>query len=157
MSLSSVLHDIGKVGIEDAILRKQGLYTKEERLKMQKHTIIGAQTISNIQEKYPFIHFLKMAQEIARHHHEKWDGTGYPDGLMGEDIPLSARIVALADVFDALISKRHYKPKYSFEESMKIILESKGSHFDPDVVDAFIKNKDKFIEIASDSSLLEVN
>ena len=156
LALSAVLHDIGKVGIEDAILRKQGLYTKEERMAMQQHTLLGHKTIMNIQEKYPFIHFLHMAAEIARSHHEKFDGTGYPDNLSGTDIPLSARIVALADVFDALISERVYKPKYSFEESKRIILESSGSHFDPDIVQAFLKNEDKFYEIALNDSLLEV-
>ena len=153
LSLSAVLHDIGKVGLEDAILKKEGIYTNEERAIMQEHTIIGHKTIMNIQEKYPFIHFLNMAADIARHHHEKYDGTGYPDKLAGDDIPLSARIVALADVFDALISERIYKPRYSFEDSMKIILDSKCTHFDPDVVDAFVKNKDRFHEIALDSTL----
>ena len=94
-----------------------------------------------------------MAAEIARSHHERYDGTGYPDQLKGEEIPLSARIVALADVFDALISERHYKPKYSFEASVKIILESKGTHFDPDVVDAFIKHQEAFFTIAQDLPL----
>lgn len=149
LSLSSVLHDIGKVGIEDAILKKTGIYTVEERKIMQAHTLIGANTIDKVSDKYPFMGFLKMASEIARYHHEKWDGSGYPEGLKGHDIPLSARIVALADVFDALISERIYKPKYSFEESKKIILESSGSHFDPVIVEAFLKQEEAFKEIAS--------
>ncbi|MCU0105647.1 response regulator [Acholeplasma vituli] len=149
LSLSAVLHDIGKVGIEDAILRKTGIYTQEERKIMQAHTIIGANTIDKVADKYPFMGFLKMASEIARYHHEKWDGSGYPEGLIGEAIPLSARIVALADVFDALITERYYKPKYSFEESKKIILESSGSHFDPIIVEAFLKQEEAFKEIAA--------
>lgn len=148
LTLSSVLHDIGKVGIEDAILRKTGVYTPEERQKMQAHTIIGADTIDKVADKYPFMGFLKMAAEIARYHHEKWDGSGYPEGLKGVSIPLSARIVALADVFDALISERYYKPKYSFEESKRIILEASGKHFDPVIVEAFLKHEDAFYEIA---------
>ena len=148
LTLSSVLHDIGKVGIEDAVLRKKGIYTPEERQVMQTHTIIGSTTIDKVADKYPFMGFLKMASEIARYHHEKWDGSGYPEGLKGENIPLSARIVALADVFDALISERYYKPKYSFEESKRIILESAGSHFDPVIVEAFLKHESAFYEIA---------
>lgn len=148
LTLSSVLHDIGKVGIEDAVLRKKGIYTDEERKTMQAHTIIGASTIDKVADKYPFMGFLKMASEIARYHHEKWDGTGYPEGLKGEDIPLSARIVAIADVFDALISERYYKPKYSFEESKRIILESSGKHFDPVIVEAFLKHEAEFYAIA---------
>ncbi|MDX9808498.1 MAG: response regulator [Acholeplasma sp.] len=148
LTLSSVLHDIGKVGIEDAVLRKKGIYTEEERKTMQAHTIIGASTIDKVADKYPFMGFLKMASEIARYHHEKWDGTGYPEGLKGEDIPLSARIVAIADVFDALISERYYKPKYSFEESKRIILESSGKHFDPVIVEAFLKHEAEFYAIA---------
>jgi putative two-component system response regulator len=148
LTLSSVLHDIGKVGIEDAVLRKKGIYTEEERKTMQTHTIIGATTIDKVADKYPFMGFLKMASEIARYHHEKWDGTGYPEGLKGENIPLSARIVAIADVFDALISERYYKPKYSFEESKRIILESSGKHFDPAIVEAFLKHEAAFYEIA---------
>ncbi len=148
LTLSSVLHDIGKVGIEDAVLRKKGIYTEEERKTMQTHTIIGASTIDKVADKYPFMGFLKMASEIARYHHEKWDGSGYPEGLKGKDIPLSARIVALADVFDALISERYYKPKYSFQESKRIILESSGSHFDPIIVEAFLKHEAEFYAIA---------
>lgn len=148
LTLSSVLHDIGKVGIEDAVLRKKGIYTEEERKKMQTHTIIGASTIDKVADKYPFMGFLKMASEIARYHHEKWDGSGYPEGLKGKEIPLSARIVALADVFDALISERYYKPKYSFQESKRIILESSGSHFDPIIVEAFSKHEAEFYAIA---------
>jgi putative two-component system response regulator len=148
LTLSSVLHDIGKVGIEDAVLRKKGIYTEEERKKMQTHTTIGASTIDKVADKYPFMGFLKMASEIARYHHEKWDGSGYPEGLKGNDIPLSARIVAIADVFDALISERYYKPKYSFQESKRIILESSGTHFDPIIVDAFLKHEAEFYAIA---------
>lgn len=148
LSLSAILHDIGKVGIEDAVLRKKGIYTEEERKTMQTHTIIGSDTIDKVADKYPFMGFLKMASEIARYHHEKWDGSGYPYGLKGLDIPLSARIVALADVFDALISERYYKPKYTFEESKRIILESSGSHFDPIIVEAFLKHESAFYEIA---------
>ncbi|MCF7931050.1 MAG: response regulator [Acholeplasmataceae bacterium] len=147
LELSSALHDIGKVGISDALLKSKDKYTDKQKKEMEQHTIIGAKIIENIQQKYPQIIFLKMAKEIAQSHHEKFDGSGYPNKLQGEQIPLASRIVALADVFDALVSERPYKSKFSFSKAKDIILELSGSHFDPIIVNAFIENQDKFQEI----------
>lgn len=144
---SCQLHDIGKIGIEDVILKKPGQYTKDEYALMKEHVIIGYDILKSIQIKFPRARFLEMALEITRHHHEKYDGTGYPDGLKGEDIPLAARIVGLADFYDALTSKRVYKRKYSHEESKKLILERKGTHFDADLVDVFIDKEHEFKRI----------
>ncbi len=148
IALSSALHDIGKVGIDDRILKKPGKFTKEERELMKKHVEIGFSTIQSIQNRYPTIRFLKMAAEIARWHHEKYDGTGYPDQLAKDEIPLSAKIVGLADVYDALISERVYKRAYSHEEAKSYILEQSGLHFDPDIVEAFLKCESKFLQIS---------
>lgn len=139
MKLYAPLHDIGKVGIPDKILNKPGKFTPEEWIIMKEHANIGADIISNLRDSLEYFgkDFYQMALDIIRHHHERWDGTGYPYGLKGEEIPLSARIVAIADVFDALASKRSYKEKMPFEECVQIILESRGSHFDPVLVDAF--------------------
>jgi putative two-component system response regulator len=155
------LHDIGKVGVPDAILLKPGRLTAEEYETMKAHPTIGADAINKAMEqaldgatgieleqaKRAF-DFLIIAREIALSHHEKWDGSGYPAGLAGDDIPVSARLMALADVFDALINRRVYKPALSFAEASKIICDGRGSHFDPDVVDAFIACSDRFAEIA---------
>ncbi|MCR4320704.1 MAG: HD domain-containing protein [Candidatus Brocadiaceae bacterium] len=137
---SSPLHDIGKVGIEDRILLKPGKLTQDEMAVMKTHTLIGAEIL-----KGPA--FLKMGQDIAHYHHEKWDGTGYPEGLTGEEIPLSARIVKLADVYDALVSKRVYKESFNQEKAESIIQEGIGSHFDPDICIVFMEYRKKFIEI----------
>jgi putative two-component system response regulator len=126
------LHDIGKIGIPDAILYKEGPLTLPERRVMQRHTIIGDEILSNGTAE-----IIRTAQSIARSHHERWDGTGYPDGLSGVEIPLVGRIVALADVFDALITKRPYKEAIPYETARAIILNESGGHFDPYVVDAF--------------------
>jgi len=131
------LHDIGKVGIKDNILLKPGKLTPEEFEIMKTHSIIGANTLQTARGKYPRSAFLNMGIDIARSHHEKWDGSGYPDGLAGEAIPLAARIMAVADVYDALRAERPYKPAFSHEKSSKIILENSGSHFDPAVIAAF--------------------
>ncbi len=146
--LTSPLHDIGKVGISDNILLKPGRLTDEEFNIMKRHTLIGAETLRDAVERNPHVGYLKMASEIALTHHEKWDGSGYPYGLKGTDIPLSGRIVALADVYDALTTKRVYKKAFSHEKTCQIILESSGSHFDPDIVQAFCLIEDEFIEIA---------
>ena len=135
---ASPLHDIGKVGIEDAILRKPGKLTPEEFEAMKHHSVIGAETLEAVRRKYPGNEFVRMGIEIARSHHERWDGLGYPDGLSGADIPLSARIMALADVYDALRSRRHYKEPFSHEKALTIIREENGSHFDPSVAAAFL-------------------
>ena len=156
------LHDIGKVGIPDAILLKPGKLTPEEFEIMKTHARIGAdaiaEAISHAKEMESqssakadnalSLEFLETAQEIAGGHHEKWNGSGYPRGLAGDDIPLSARLMALADVFDALISRRHYKNAFPIDRALQIIGEGRGQHFDPDVVDAFMAQVDRFTAIA---------
>jgi putative two-component system response regulator len=141
------LHDVGKVGIRDHILLKPGKLTSEEFETMKTHTVIGAKTLETVRAKYPGNAFVNMGIAIARAHHEKWDGSGYPDGLSGEDIPLAGRIMALADVYDALRSKRPYKEAFSHEKSLKIIPDGSGKHFDPAVVDAFVSLEAEFAEI----------
>lgn len=145
--LTSPLHDIGKIGIPDAILLKPGLYNDEEFTIMKDHCRIGFETLNEALVRYPNADYLRMSAEIALHHHERFDGTGYPEGLKGNEIPLSARIVALADVYDALVNKRVYKEAYPHEKARAIILEGSGKHFDPLVVDAFLECQKKFIEI----------
>ncbi|BCR35531.1 HD domain-containing phosphohydrolase [Mariniplasma anaerobium] len=144
IAISSVLHDIGKVGIPDSILTKPGVFTKDEREIMKEHTMIGFKTIQSIAKKYPKIKYLETAGEIARWHHERFDGTGYPDGLKGENIPVSARIVAVADVYDALRSHRVYKKALTHEESKAVLIEGSGTHFDPDIIDAFLSVENYF-------------
>lgn len=141
---ASTLHDIGKVGIPDSILLKPGKLTPEEFEAIKKHTTIGANTLLEVQKKYPNNEFLEFGINITTYHHEKWNGTGYPCGLAKDEIPLSARIMALVDVYDALRTKRVYKEAYSHEESIEIIKEGKGSHFDPDIVDVFLDNEIEF-------------
>lgn len=146
---SAPLHDIGKVGIPDAILLKPGKLTPEEFEIMKTHTTLGRDAIAYAEKRLDAPNsFLRFAREIAYSHQEKWDGSGYPEGLAGDDIPVSARLMALADVYDALIGKRVYKPAFSHEKATGIIIEGKGMHFDPDVVDAFVSVSDKFKEIA---------
>lgn len=144
----SPLHDVGKVAIRDEILLKPGKLTEEEFKIMKTHTTYGAKVLKladdNLKKRGRSI--FKLAIEIAEGHHEKWDGSGYPYGKHGEDIPLSARIVAMADVFDALTSTRPYKKPFSFEESVKMITNDRGRHFDPELVDIFVKNLDKIRE-----------
>jgi putative two-component system response regulator len=134
---ASPLHDIGKVAIPDSILLKPGKLTLEEFAVMKSHAPRGAQTLELVLEQHPANAFIGMGIEIARAHHEKWNGTGYPDGLAGYDIPLSARIMTVADCYDALRSKRCYKDTYSHEESRHLIVNSMGNQFDPDVIRAF--------------------
>ena len=135
---ASPMHDIGKLIIPDEILKKESGLTPEEREVMKKHPVLGADIFKGSHSP-----LLKAARVISLTHHERYDGTGYPSGLRGKDIPIFGRIVALADVFDALTSKRPYKEAYGFDEAMKIIEESSGSHFDSDVVKAFFKVKHK--------------
>jgi len=142
---ASPLHDIGKIAIPDAILLKPGRLTAEEMEIMKLHTVIGASVLKDVYSKHPHNEFVSMSIEIAMSHHERWNGKGYPQGLKGDNIPLSARIVAIADVYDALRSKRPYKNPLSHEAAVKIILEEKGEHFDPHLVDAFLE-KHKTIE-----------
>lgn len=149
MYRAAPLHDIGKVGIPDAILQKKGPLDDQEMQVMRQHATIGASIIENAINSYNKTNeFLTIAANIAHTHHEKWDGTGYPKGLKGEEIPLEGRLMALADVYDALISKRCYKEAMDFESAEKIIIEGKGSHFDPIIVDAFVTLKEQFHEIA---------
>ena len=145
--ITSPLHDIGKVGIPDHILRKPGPLSGEEFEIMKRHAEIGARTLDAAVSAHPEARFLGMARDIARCHHEKFDGSGYPNGLAGEQIPLCARIVALADVYDALTTKRVYKPAFSHEKAVAIIREGRGRHFDPDIVDAFEAAESQFVAI----------
>lgn len=144
---ASPLHDVGKVGIPDRILFKKGTLTREEFAVMKEHVRRGWQIIGTILDLDADNGFLRLAAEIAATHHEKWDGSGYPRGLSGEDIPLSGRIMALADVYDALTSVRHYKPAFPHEQARAIILENRGKHFDPAVVDAFLASEAEFQRI----------
>ena len=153
---SSILHDIGKVGIQDSVLLKPGKLNSEEFDIIKRHTILGGDALTEIESQTEGRSFLTLGKEIAYHHHEKWDGTGYPDGLKGEDIPLSARMVAIADVYDALTTKRPYKEAFTHEKSREIIISLKGSHFDPDVVDAFLASEKKFSRICTEKRTEEM-
>lgn len=142
MMYAAAMHDVGKIGIPDNILLKQSSLNDLEWQVMKKHTIIGEGILAG--SKFDFV---RTGAEIALSHHEKWDGTGYPYGKKGDKIPMSARIVAVADVFDALISKRPYKPAFTLEDSFQIIHDGKGSQFDPDIIEAFFSVTDEIIEI----------
>jgi putative two-component system response regulator len=142
------LHDIGKVGVPDHILLKPGKLTTEEFDEMKKHAVYGRDAIVRAESRLGAESFLRFAREIAYGHHEKWDGGGYPEGVAGEAIPLSARLMALADVYDALISKRVYKPPFPHRKAVEIIGEGKGNHFDPDLVEAFMAIEEDFRQIA---------
>ncbi len=147
MRYASPMHDIGKLGVPDAILMKPGKLTPQEFKEIQKHTLYGAKILENAKAD-----LLQASEVIALTHHEKWDGTGYPKNLKGEQIPLTGRIVALADVFDALTSKRVYKPAFSLEQSLDIIKEGAGTHFDPKVVQSFMGNLDKILAVKAQYS-----
>lgn len=144
---ASAMHDIGKLGIPDRVLLKPGKLDKQEREIIEAHPAIGAAILKN-----PTSKIMDLGREISLYHHEKWDGTGYPKGLKGEEIPIHARIVAIVDVFDALISKRCYKEAFSFEEAKEIILKDKGKAFEPKIVDIFIECYDELIDIFKKSS-----
>ena len=145
---STPLHDIGKVGIPDSILLKPGKLTEGEFDIMKTHSIIGGDAIKSAIEKVGLSRsFLDMAAKVAYNHHEKWDGTGYPFGLKGEDIPLSARITAVADVYDALTTRRVYKPAFPHEYAKMIIKEGGGKHFDPEIVEAFLESEEDFLTL----------
>ena len=146
---SAPLHDIGKIGIPDRILLKPGRFEPEEFEIMKTHTTLGRDAILHAEKELGIeMPFLTLAKEIAYGHQEKWDGSGYPQGLSGDDIPISARLMAVADVYDALISRRIYKEGMSHEKAVEIILQGKGSHFDPDMVDAFAELQEEFRKIA---------
>ena len=145
--LTSPLHDIGKVGIPDAVLLKPGGLSDDEFEVMKTHVTIGASTLDAALARYPGTRFLRMARDIAESHHERWDGRGYPHGLSGTQIPLAARIVALADVYDALTSRRVYKGAFSHAIAKGIILKDTGTHFDPVVVRAFLSAEQEFVSV----------
>jgi len=149
MVRSAPLHDIGKVGVPDKILLKPGRLTPEEFEIMKTHAAIGRDAIELAEKQLgKKVEFLECAKEIACYHHEKWDGSGYPEGIAGGQIPLSARLMALADVYDALVSWRVYKPGMPHQQAVDIIVEGRGKHFDPDIVDIFLEVKDQFARIA---------
>lgn len=146
---SAPLHDIGKVGIPDSVLLKPGPLTPEEWVVMKTHARLGADAIAHaVADTHAPAPFLAYAHQIALHHHERWDGSGYPDGLAGDAIPLAARLMAVADVFDALISRRVYKAALDFGEVRRIMAGQRGRHFDPDLLDAFLAGFDAFCTIA---------
>jgi len=146
---SAPLHDIGKVGIPDKILLKPGKLTPEEFEIMKTHTTLGRDAIEQAERQLGTpVEFLKLAKEIAYSHQEKWDGSGYPEGLAGDGIPVSARLMAVADVYDALISRRVYKPAFTHERAVELISEGRGKHFDPDITDAFMEIREEFRTIA---------
>lgn len=146
---SAPLHDIGKVGIPDQVLLKPGKLTAQEWEVMKTHARLGAEAIARaVEDTHQPVEFLAHARQIALHHHERWDGSGYPDGLAGDAIPLSARLMALADVFDALISRRVYKGAMSPDEARHIMQEQRGRHFDPDLLDLFLAGFEDFCAIA---------
>jgi putative two-component system response regulator len=136
------------VGIPDAILKKAGPLTPDEFEIMKTHAQIGGDTLRSVYEQYPSQSFIKCGMEVAYGHHEKWNGDGYPLGLQGESIPLVARILALVDVYDALTTRRVYKPPFSREQAKNIIIKGSGSHFDPVIVNAFLSNEGEFYKIA---------
>jgi putative two-component system response regulator len=145
------LHDIGKVGIPDRILLKPGVLDREEFEVMKLHAVYGRDTIMLVEKHIGGTNgFLMFAREIAHSHQEKWDGSGYPDRLAGEQIPLSARLMAVADVYDALISRRVYKPAFTHQQALDVMRKGRGSHFDPDVLDAFFEIEGEFAAIAEE-------
>ncbi len=150
---ASVLHDVGKVGIPEGILFKPGRLSPEEFAVMQLHTRIGAGILSHADTEIRDAlgvdrTFLTVARQIALHHHERWDGTGYPEGLSGQAIPLPARIVAVADVYDALVSRRVYKPAWPAEEAARVLLAGEGTQFDPEVIQAFREREEEMADLA---------
>ena len=143
------MHDVGKVLVSDDILRKPGKLTPEEFEEMKKHAAMGGVVVRQVLSEVTDEEYLSFASDLATYHHEKWDGTGYPKKLKGEEIPLCARIMAVADVFDALVSKRCYKEEMGVERAFELMEEEAGTHFDPKLIDVFLKHKEKYIEINS--------
>lgn len=141
---SAPLHDIGKIGINDATLLKNGSLDRDEFEFMKQHTNLGGQALQKMIDETSGESFLYIAKDMAKYHHEKWDGTGYPEGLKGDEIPLCARVMAIADVYDALTTRRPYKKAFSHEEAVKIIMEGRGTNFDPILIDVFEELTDKF-------------
>ncbi|MCW8827362.1 MAG: HD domain-containing protein [Gammaproteobacteria bacterium] len=153
---SAPLHDIGKVGIPDRILLKPGRLDAEEFTIMKTHAELGGEALKVAEAELGSTSFLKYAREIATTHHEKWNGKGYPKGLKGDDIPISGRLMAVADVYDALISKRVYKEAFPHEEAMDILREGRGEHFDPDILDALLEIEPQFVQIAAEYAYMDV-
>ncbi|MDR2861019.1 MAG: response regulator [Syntrophobacterales bacterium] len=147
--MTSPLHDIGKVGIPDCVLLKPGRLDDREFDIMKTHTTLGGQTLERAVKEYPDVLYLRIARDIAMSHHERYDGHGYPEGLQGNNIPLCARVVSLADVYDALVSRRVYKDPFTHDVAKKIIEEGRGTQFDPLVVDAFLESEKEFLDIVS--------
>ena len=141
------MHDLGKITVDDDILRKQAKFTPEEYEVMKTHAAAGYEIVKKILTGLEEDQFVEIAANMAHYHHEKVNGQGYPDGLKGEEIPIEARIMALADVFDALVSKRPYKDGFSVDKAFEIMLSESGTHFDPEVIDAFSELTDDFTEI----------
>ncbi|HEY8751871.1 MAG TPA: HD domain-containing phosphohydrolase [Tepidisphaeraceae bacterium] len=144
---TSPLHDIGKVAIPDCVLLKPGRLSDREFEIMKSHTTLGAQTLDAALRQHPEARFLRMARNIAATHHERFDGTGYPAGLKGRDIPLCGRIVSVADVYDALTTKRVYKNAFAHDVAKAMIIDERGTHFDPEIVDAFLACEQQFLDI----------
>jgi putative two-component system response regulator len=149
ISRAAPLHDIGKVGVPDRVLLKRGILNADERRLMGQHVIYGRDAIISAEKQIGATNFTAVAKEIAYGHHEKWDGSGYPLGLVREEIPLSARMMAVADVYDALVSRRYYKAPMSHADAKTQIVHERGSHFDPELVDAFVECSETFHEIAA--------
>lgn len=145
--ISAILHDVGKVGIEDQILLKPGPLSEDEFAKIKEHVVLGGEALRNVDQTMQQESFLTIGKEIAYYHHERWDGKGYPEGRKGQEIPLSARIVAIADVYDALTSLRPYKQALTHEEALEMIQAERGKHFDPQIVDIFVENQEVFQRI----------
>jgi putative two-component system response regulator len=151
MAKAAPLHDIGKVGVPDAILMKPGGLTPEEFNLMKLHTVHGRDAIAGVEKTFGgTTPFLRYAREITCSHHEKWDGSGYPHGLAGEQIPLAARLMAVADVYDALISKRVYRPAFTHQTAIELVRQGRGEHFDPDIVDAMLVIEEQFRALAAE-------
>ncbi len=149
VQISSLLHDIGKLGISESILNKKAKLNDREFQQVKKHPILGADKIDKLKNEFPGNPWYEMSACIVRHHHERYDGKGYPYGLSQDEIPLSARIVAVADVYDALRSKRPYKPPFPHWRSVDMIINLSGSHFDPDVINAFIASEKEISKLYS--------
>jgi putative two-component system response regulator len=145
---SAQLHDVGKISISENILNKPGRLTPEEFDEIKKHTLIGGKIIEHIQDRTTEQKFLTFTKTMAVSHHEKWDGTGYPYGLKGRDIPLEGRLMAIVDVYDALVTERPYKKAFTHEEAVKIITEGSGTQFEPALVDLFLMEQEKFRKTA---------
>jgi response regulator RpfG family c-di-GMP phosphodiesterase len=150
LSIASALHDIGKIAVPDGVILKLGHLTPAERRAMQMHTVLGGECLASVQRIMPEAdQFLELGRQVAQSHHEQWDGSGYPQGLQGKDIPLSARIVALADVYDAVTSHRAYRPAISHAEARDWIVSNYGSQFDPEVVEAFVAREGDFAKVSA--------